>query len=99
MQGKPIIEFDGQPFDGLLAAMEANLVAHMAYLPGLLPGSTVLAGPELVLVDAGVPSDTFNVVCGARLDPAAADAQIAAVIAHFREKGSPFSWWVGPNSR
>ena len=98
MRSEPVIAFDGRPSAALLAAMEANLVAHMASLPSVLPGATVLAGPDLVLVDAGVPSDTFNVVCGARLDPAAADARIAAAIAHFRAKGAPFAWWVGPGS-
>jgi ribosomal protein S18 acetylase RimI-like enzyme len=99
MGSEPVIEFGGRCSDGLLAAMEANLVAHMAYLPSLLPGATVLAEPDLVLVDAGVPSDTFNVVCGARLDPAAAAARIAAAIAHFRARGVPFTWWIDPGSR
>jgi hypothetical protein len=65
-----IIEFGGRPSAALLAAMEANLVAHMAYLPSLLLGSTARVDPDLVLVDSGVPSDTFKVVCGAHLDPA-----------------------------
>jgi Acetyltransferase (GNAT) domain len=97
--GEPAIVFDGRPSAALLAAMEANGVAHMAYLPARLPGANVVDGPDLVLVDAGVPSDTFNVVCGACLDPAAADARIAAALAHFRTKGTPFAWWVGPVSR
>jgi GNAT superfamily N-acetyltransferase len=96
---EPVIAFDERPSDGLWAAVEANMVAHMASLPSLLPGATVLTEPDLVLVDAGVPSDTFNVICGARFDPAAAEARIAGAIAHFHAKGTPFTWWVGPASR
>lgn len=99
LTGGSVVAFDGRPSGALLEAMEANMVAHMAYLPGLLPGTRVVAGPDLVLVDAGVPSDTFNTVCGARLDPATADARIAAAIGHFRDRGVPFAWWVGPVSR
>jgi ribosomal protein S18 acetylase RimI-like enzyme len=95
----PAIGFDGWPTEAVLAAMEANMAAHVAHLPARLPGATVVDGPDLVLVDAGVASDTFNVVCGARLDPDTADARIAGAIAHFRAKGAPFSWWVGPCSR
>ena len=95
----PAIGFDGRPTEAVLAAMEANMAAHMAYLPARLPGTTVVDGPDLVLVDAGVPSDTFNVVCGARLDPDTADAAISAAIGHFRAKSAPFTWWVGPCSR
>ena len=97
--GGSVVAFDGRPSGALLGAMEANMVAHMACLPGLLPEARVITGPDLVLVDAGVPSDTFNTVCGARLNPASADARIAAAIDHFRDRGVPFTWWVGPTSR
>ena len=99
MDSEPVVAFDGRPTEALLVAMENNMGAHMAYLPGSLPGATVVAGPDLVLVDAGVPSDTFNTVCGARLDPVTADARIGAAIDHFRSRGVPFTWWVGPDSR
>ncbi|HEU5434194.1 MAG TPA: GNAT family N-acetyltransferase, partial [Thermomicrobiales bacterium] len=45
-----------------------------------------------------VASDSFNVVCGARLTSTAADARVAAVAACFQRHGRPFSWWVGPDS-
>jgi ribosomal protein S18 acetylase RimI-like enzyme len=96
---EPAIRFDDPPSTDVLAAMEANMVAHMAHLPALLPSATVVAEPDLVLVDSGVPSDTFNVVCGAHLDPATADARIAAATDHFRAKQALFAWWVGPCSR
>jgi GNAT superfamily N-acetyltransferase len=95
----PALAFDGEATETLLAAMEGNMTAHMAYLPRFLPVATVLDGPDLVLVDAGLPSDTLNTICKARLDPAIANARIAAAIDHFRASGRPFTWWVGAVSR
>jgi GNAT superfamily N-acetyltransferase len=85
--------------DELLAAMEANLASHLAHLPRHLAGALVLDEPDLLLVDSGVPSDTFNAVCHAYLDGADADGRIAGAIQHFRTRRLPFSWWVGPTSR
>jgi ribosomal protein S18 acetylase RimI-like enzyme len=97
--GATAIAFTGRPPARVVAAMEANMIAHMAHLPSLLPSATVVRAPDMVLVDSGVPSDTFTVVCGARLDPTAADDRIAAAIDHFRAKGALFACWVGPTSR
>lgn len=99
MTSEPVVAFDGPPSEALLAAMDANMAAHMAFLPRLVPGASVVEEPDLVLVDAGVRSDTFNTICGARLAAATADARIAAAIGHFRAKDAPFAWWVGPTSR
>lgn len=80
------------------SAMEGNQVDHMTYLARMLDGATVRDESGLLLVDSGLPTDTFNVVCRTRLRPDEADARIASAIAHFREKPSPFAWWVGPGS-
>jgi hypothetical protein len=53
----------------------------------------------LTLVDSGLPCDTFNFVCGARLEPDAAPERARAAVAYFRDVGRPFSWWVGPADR
>lgn len=80
------------------SAMEENLADHMTYLARRLPGATVRDEPGLLLVDSGLPTNTFNVVCRTRLQPRDADARIAAAVAHFRAKSLPFSWWVGPGA-
>ena len=49
------------------------MAAHMAYLPRFLPGATVSDEPDLVLVDSGLPSDTLNTICRARLASETAD--------------------------
>lgn len=79
-------------------AAEGNLVTHMTWVQSRLAGGRVSATDELVLSDSGIPSDTFNFVCRARLpgDPAPA---IARVTDYFTSVNRPFSWWVGPADR
>ncbi len=52
--------------------------------------------PELVLADSGLPCDTFNFICRARLDATSARAAALDAVAHFAGVRRPFSWWVGP---
>lgn len=60
---------------------------------------TVLDDEHLLLVDSGLPSDSFNIVARARLADSEADRRIAEVVQHFRAANRPFAWWVGPASR
>lgn len=80
------------------SAMEANQVDHMTYLARRLDGATVWDEPGLLRVDSGLPTDTFNVVCRARLGPNEVEPRIAEALAWFREKATPFAWWVGPGA-
>ncbi len=82
----------------LLEAMELNLADHAAFLSRHLRGSLVWDEPSLLIVDSGVPSDTFNIICRARLAEDDADQRVGLAIDHFRSKELPFSWWVGPTS-
>jgi ribosomal protein S18 acetylase RimI-like enzyme len=59
----------------------------------------VRVGPELVLADSGLPADTFNCVCRARLPIDRVGPTITEVLAHFRRVERPFSWWVSPGDQ
>ena len=74
----------------------ANFVRHVSWGPTRTPGLEVRVEPELVLADSGLPSDTFNCVCRARLPVDRVGAAIAAVLDHFARAARPFSWWVSP---
>jgi GNAT superfamily N-acetyltransferase len=76
--------------------MEANLVVHMSWLQARLPEARVLDRGDLLVVDSGVATDTFNVVCRARLARRGMAERIAETRAHYERVGRPFSWWVGP---
>jgi hypothetical protein len=80
-------------------AADANLVAHASYPARALPGSRVVESPSLSVIDSGIPNDTFNMVCRARMALAESPGRIAATIADFRAVGRPFSWWLGPADR
>ena len=82
-----------------VSAMEYNLHGHIAFLQRNLPGMTVDDRDDLLLVDSGLSTDTFNKVCRARLCDSDADRRIAEALEHFRAVGRPFAWWVGPGSR
>ncbi len=85
--------------EDLAAAADANLVAHAGWVQRRLPGMRVIEEGGLVLVDSGLPCDTFNFVCGARLERAVAPWRAAEAVVYFRDAGRPFSWWVGPADR
>jgi len=87
------------PADARLAEdADANFVAHAGWIQGRVPGMRVLDG-GLAVIDSGLPCDTFNLVCRARLDEAAASARVKSAVDHFRGERRPFSWWVGPADR
>jgi hypothetical protein len=78
--------------------MEANMHGHMAYFAGRTPSMEVLDDPDLLLINSGLPSDTFNVVCRAQLAPDTLDARIEFAIDYFKSRHLPMAWWVGPTS-
>lgn len=52
--------------------------------------------PELVLADSGLPCDTFNLICRARLAGATVRQAALEAVSYFARVQRPFSWWVGP---
>lgn len=87
------------PADARLAEdADTNFVAHAGWIQGRVPGMRVLDA-DLVVIDSGLPCDTFNLVCRVRLDRAIATERVRAAIDHFRNAGRPFSWWLGPADR
>jgi ribosomal protein S18 acetylase RimI-like enzyme len=82
-----------------MKAMEENLHGHVAFLQRRLPGMRVDEPEGLMVVDSGLPDDTFNKIVASRLLGADVDRRIDKALAHFRRADRPFSWWVGPCSR
>ena len=81
----------------LAEAAAENLAAHAGWVHAHAPGMRRIDRGDLVLADSGLPADTFNVVCRARLDRPTSRARIEESIEHFRRAGRPFSWWVSPS--
>lgn len=83
-------------FSHLADAADENFVIHAGWAQQQTAGMQVMDDGALLLADSGLPCDTFNILCRARLSSAAAPARVDAALAHFRHVGRPFSWWVGP---
>jgi GNAT superfamily N-acetyltransferase len=86
----------GWTSDSLAAAADENLVVHASWAPLHLEAARVQHDDDLVLVDSGLPCDTFNLVCRAWLAPDAALERIMDALEFFAVTGHPFSWWLGP---
>ncbi len=54
--------------DADLASADAILVVHVIWAPQRTPGMRVIDDRGVVLVDSGLPCDTFNFICRARLE-------------------------------
>ncbi len=80
----------------LATAATANLVVHVAWAPQRTPGMRVIDERGVVLVDSGLPCDTFNFICRARLEREMALERVREAVGYFRDVGRPFSWWLGP---
>lgn len=80
----------------LAEAADANLVTHATWALERTPGMRVSRDLGVVLTDSGLPCDTFNLVCRARLTEGEAQAGIRAALAFYRAARRPFTWWVGP---
>jgi ribosomal protein S18 acetylase RimI-like enzyme len=90
---------DGRTDAALDAAAEANLVTHMGWVQQRTAGMQLLADERLTLIDSGLPCDSFNFVCRARLTPASLRERIVWAARHFATARRPYSWWVGPADR
>lgn len=83
----------------LAEAADENFVVHVGWAQQRTAGMKVIDDGHLLLADAGMPCDTFTLLCRARLTPETAPARIAAVLDYFRQEDRPFSWWVGPGDQ
>lgn len=79
-------------------AADENLAVHATAATTRLPGARVRIDPDLVVVDSGLPCDTFNMVCRARLNESSAVRRVGDALAFLAEWGRPFSWWLGPGN-
>ncbi|HSE67818.1 MAG TPA: hypothetical protein VLB12_12600, partial [Gemmatimonadales bacterium] len=83
----------------LADAADSNLATHFTWVQQQTAGMRVRRSESLVLSDSGLPCDTFNAVCRARLERDAAAPAIHEALDWFAERSHPFSWWVGPGDR
>jgi hypothetical protein len=87
---KPRPSWSGQPcihsrtcLGPTFEAADANFVTHAGWLPRHHAGMRVIDQRDLVLIDSGLPCDTFNLICRARLAPAKVPDRARAALGIF----------------
>lgn len=91
-----VLALDNISPEQLNEAAEVNMVTHMSWVQGRTEGMLVMADDQLTVIDSGLPCDTFNFVCRARLKEDSMRERIDRAVAHFNSVKRPFSWWFGP---
>lgn len=91
-----MLSFNDLTSEQLNSAAEANMVTHMSWVQSRTEGMRVFVDDQLTVIDSGLPCDTFNFVCRARLAEDSMRGRIDQVLEHFTSVRRPFSWWVGP---
>ncbi|SMB97422.1 GNAT family N-acetyltransferase [Deinococcus hopiensis] len=74
-----------------------HVLTHYTALAACQPQAQVLDDGQLLVVDSGLASDTFNVITCACLSASQASTRIKKAIQMFGNR--PFSWWVGPQDQ
>lgn len=82
----------------IATVIEANINAYLRSF-ALLPGAVLHDDPHSVWIDSGVADTTYNSVVYADFGPHNIDAQVEAVLAHFRRHTRPVTWHIGPSTR
>jgi hypothetical protein len=80
----------------LADAADDNFVLHSTWALRDSAHASIRIDAHLTVVDSGLPCDTFNCVCRARLSAAEAANRVRDAIDSFARVKRPFSWWVGP---
>ncbi len=81
----------------IAAVIEANTNAYLLSF-ARLPGAVLHDDDRVTWLDSGRPDTSLNSVVIARFAPGEADAQVEAVLAHFRAQSWPLTWHIGPST-
>jgi hypothetical protein len=73
--------------------MEETLHEHIAFVQRSTPGMTVFDQADLLVVDSGMSSDTFNKMARARPQESDIDRRTAEAVAYFTGVQRSFAWW------
>ena len=78
----------------ILKAMERNIKEKICYIPRSHTNMKTTKTNSTVIVDSGLPSDTFNTAFGVLIDKESAEK----VYSYYKNKRYPCSCWVGKSS-
>lgn len=82
----------------ILKAFETNLWDRTAFLSRARTDAIIEDSSDLLLVNSGLPSAALNTIGKSSLHPRFGADRAEAAIKHFKSKGLPFTWILGPLS-
>lgn len=72
--------------------LDANIVEKFLYIPSLI-GAEIIHDHEITIVNSGIPSDMFNIICEPR-----DKKSLKFAIQKFHDLKMPFACWIGFDS-
>jgi GNAT superfamily N-acetyltransferase len=83
----------------VVKAIEANVNAQFPLIFAALPQIEIHDEPDISWVISGIQDIYLNCVLRAELAPVDVHGRIEGTLAHFRSRGVPMRWRVGPSTR
>lgn len=78
----------------IITSIENNIRRKLQYIPSKLNSMKVIEISDTLLVDSGLPSDTFNTAYGGKISNDIAKK----VMDFYKKNNTPMAWWIGPSS-
>ena len=78
-------------------SIKKNMLFQITYFAEYVPAMKILNN-QCTIKMTDIKDDTFNMVMNANFIPTNANQKIDEIIAIFRNRKIPFSWWVGPRN-
>lgn len=84
--------------DSLIEAIERNVIERIMYFPSRHPKMDVIVEEDLILVDSKMLSSYLNAICPIKFIPEDLSARVKKANSYFKEKKTPYTWFIGPTT-
>lgn len=94
-----LINFNQSTEAQIIQSIESNMFGHMSYFATHLSGMEVIDRPDMLIINSGLKSETFNYVCRVNLNESEIDNSLNFALNYFHQRQLPACWWIGANSK
>jgi hypothetical protein len=82
----------------VVAALEENMLFNMTYYAKHIPSIQLVPMPNVTVVRASIPDDTYNLVMNAQFTKENANDRVKEVLQLFKNPDIPFCWWTAQSN-
>jgi GNAT superfamily N-acetyltransferase len=82
----------------LIRAIETTYYEAIADMSNGIPGSSLRREPDMIIFSTGIPMALLNGVLGPKLGSSELAKRVEMAMSHFKNKGLPMRWVLGPSS-